>query len=120
MKSLLFLCVLLLCVSSFTNAQIRLPAIISDNMILQQQSNVTLWGWASPGERITIKPSWADKPVGLVVAPDGKWMTHIKTTSAGGPYTLTFSGKKDSIRINNILLGEVWLASGQSNMEFFI
>jgi sialate O-acetylesterase len=120
MKSQSFFCLLLLCISSLANAQIRLPAIIGDNMILQQQSNVTLWGWATPGERITITPSWAVKPVGLVVAPDGKWMTQIKTIAAGGPYTLTFSGKKDSIRVNNILLGEVWLASGQSNMEFFI
>ena len=117
-----FLCtfLLVLLIEFPLHAQIRLPAIIGDNMILQQQSDVAIWGWASPGERITIRPGWPGKPVGVVAAPDGKWITRIKTTKAGGPYTLSFTGKKDSVRINNILLGEVWLASGQSNMEFFI
>src|SRR6476620_8256520 len=100
-------------------SQIKLPAIISDNMILQQNSKAALWGWASPGEKITITSSWNKKTVSVVADASGKWMTYVATSKAGGPYTLIFGGS-NSIEVKNILLGEVWLASGQSNMEFFV
>lgn len=113
-----FLCLFLLS-ASCSFAQIKLPALISDNMILQQQASVALWGWAQPGEKIEIKNSWSSKKVSVTAGADGKWLTHINTAKAGGPYTITFTGA-NTITVNNVLLGEVWLASGQSNMEFFI
>lgn len=107
------------CVPNFVLAQIKLPAIISDNMVLQQNSKVALWGWAGPGEKITITNNWNNKTTSVRTDASGKWLTYIATTKAGGPYQLTFKAS-NTITVNNILLGEVWLASGQSNMEFFI
>jgi sialate O-acetylesterase len=98
-------------------AQIKLPAVISDNMVLQQNMKVPIWGRAEPGEKFRIKPSWpclgqtparADK--------DGKWMVKIDTPKAGGPYTLTVTGQ-NTITLKNVLIGEVWICSGQSNMQ---
>jgi sialate O-acetylesterase len=100
-------------------AQIKLPAIISDNMILQQNSKVALWGWAAPAEVVTITNNWNRKPTTVTTDASGKWQTTITTTKAGGPYKLTFKAS-NTIDVNNILFGEVWLASGQSNMEFFV
>lgn len=98
-------------------AQLKLPAVISDNMVLQQQANVTIWGWARAAEKITIKADWYDQDIETVSDVDGKWMTKVKTPFAGGPYNLLISNEQDQIKIKNILIGEVWLASGQSNME---
>jgi sialate O-acetylesterase len=118
MRFLLFMCFsALFSLSAFS--EIRLPAIISDNMILQQNKKVALWGWASPGEKITITAGWSKKNVPVVTGKDGKWLVYLSTAKAGGPYTIRFSGS-NTIEIKNVLLGEVWLASGQSNMEFFI
>jgi sialate O-acetylesterase len=102
------------------SANLRLPAIISDNMVLQQNSNIALWGWANPGEAVTIKAGWpANAGAAVTAGADGKWMAWIKTGKAGGPYTISFIAS-DTITVKNVLLGEVWLASGQSNMEFFM
>lgn len=100
-------------------AQIRLPAIISDNMILQQNAVVSLWGWASPGEKVNVSAGWSGRQVAITAGPDGKWLLNLKTTKAGGPFTIKFTAS-NSIEVKNVLLGEVWLASGQSNMEFFM
>lgn len=101
------------------SAAIRLPAIISDNMVLQQKSKVAVWGWADPGEKVTITSTWDKKTTTVTTGTDGKWLTYISTRAAGGPYTLTFTAS-NTLQVKNILLGEVWLASGQSNMEFFV
>ncbi|HYO21362.1 MAG TPA: sialate O-acetylesterase [Flavisolibacter sp.] len=100
-------------------AQIKLPAIISDNMVLQQNSKVALWGWASPGEKVTVTNSWNKKATTVTADASGKWLTYVSTAKAGGPYQLTFKAS-NTIDFGNVLLGEVWLSSGQSNMEFFI
>ncbi|MCW3093943.1 MAG: sialic acid-specific 9-O-acetylesterase [Ferruginibacter sp.] len=100
-------------------AAIRLPAIISDNMVLQQKSAIVLWGWADAGEKIIITAGWNKHPATVVANELGSWSVKLKTTGAGGPYTISFSAS-NTIVINNVLLGEVWLASGQSNMEFFM
>lgn len=100
-------------------AQIKLPALISTNMVLQQKSKVALWGWAKPGEKVEITTSWNSKSTDVTTDANGKWMTKVKTTKAGGPYTIKFKSSNE-ITVNNVLLGEVWLAGGQSNMEFFL
>jgi sialate O-acetylesterase len=108
-----------LCAAFYAHAVVKLPAIISDNMVLQQKSKVALWGWAEPGEKISITTSWNNKTTNIVADPTGKWLTYVKTSSAGGPFNIVFKGSNE-IKVDNVLLGEVWLASGQSNMEFFV
>jgi sialate O-acetylesterase len=119
MKKILLSCFFLLS-ASFTSkllAIIRLPPIVSSNMVLQQNSQATLWGWSDPSERFTIACSWKTT-VDSVIAPNsGKWKAKISTPSAGGPYTITIKGRSGTILLENILIGEVWLCSGQSNME---
>ena len=97
------------------DANVRLPHIFGDHMMLQQQSTCPIWGWASPGEKITIKGSWGSETI-TEANSDGKWDARITTKKFGGPYTITITGN-NTIVINDVLIGEVWLASGQSNME---
>lgn len=97
--------------------QIRLPNIFSDNMVLQQQSDVTLWGWSSPGEKIFITTSWNNSTDSAMATGNARWKINIKTPAAGGPYTVTFKAS-NTIVLNNVMLGEVWVCSGQSNMEW--
>jgi sialate O-acetylesterase len=92
-------------------AAIKLPAIISNNMVLQQKSKAALWGWANAGEKVAITTSWNNKTINVTADTNGKWLTYVNTTKAGGPYTITFRGT-NQIKIDNVLLGEVWLASG--------
>ena len=114
-----FIPVVFILYTTAATAGLRLPALIADNMVLQQNSTVTLWGWANPGQTVTIKPSWNTASATASTDANGKWSTTVKTGKAGGPYTLSFMAE-DTITIKNVLLGEVWLASGQSNMEFFL
>jgi sialate O-acetylesterase len=97
-------------------AEIRLPAIIGSHMVLQQNSGEKIWGWCDPGEKIKVNSSWDTASYNTIGNPDGKWMLSIKTPAAGGPYTLTISGS-NKIVLEDILIGEVWDCSGQSNME---
>lgn len=119
MKKLLLNCFILTATSFTSNlfAIIRLPPIMSSNMVLQQKSQATLWGWSDPSERFVIIASWKNT-VDSVQAPNsGKWKAKIATPSAGGPYTITIKGRTTTIVLENILIGEVWICSGQSNME---
>lgn len=107
---------LLTIVSCTTQAPLEIPAIFSDNMVLQQNSQAVIWGKGQPNSEIVVTADWGNKAT-AVVNPDSSWQTTLPTIEAGGPYTLTISGSDSVITINNVLLGEVWLASGQSNME---
>ncbi len=97
-------------------ATVRLPAMIGDGMVLQQNSQAALWGWATAGATVTIKTSWNKKTYNTRANAAGKWMMKVATPGAGGPYELSISDGKP-VFIKNILIGEVWLCSGQSNME---
>lgn len=97
-------------------AKITLPAILSDNMVLQQQSDVQLRGTATPGKQVVIQPSWSKEKIKIKADESGKWNTTLPTPSAGGPYEI-FLSDGDPLTLKNILIGEVWLCSGQSNME---
>ena len=98
--------------------QITLPAIFTDNMVLQQNSDVAVWGWGNANETLKIIGSWMPQDtVKVHVASDGRWKTTLKTTRAGGPYTIQFLGSRNRT-LNQVMLGEVWLCSGQSNMEW--
>ena len=108
---------ILFCFSSPSAAAVQLPAIIGNNMVLQQRAAIALWGWADPGEKITVRGSWQAKTATTVTGANGRWQVNLHTAKAGGPYTVTISGN-NTIELKNIMLGEVWLCSGQSNMHF--
>jgi sialate O-acetylesterase len=119
MKKLLLLACLLTIISypSKLFATIRLPPIMSNNMVLQQNSQATLWGWSDPSERFTISCSWKTAVDSVTAFNSGKWKIKIGTPAAGGPYSITIKGRTTTIILENILIGEVWICSGQSNME---
>lgn len=116
MKKLLLTASLLITFLSL-NAKVNLPSLIGDNMVLQQQTNANIWGKAQPGQNITVTPSWSDKSYTTTTDDTGRWILEIETPEASyNPYTITISDGEDTV-LNNILVGEVWLASGQSNMQ---
>jgi sialate O-acetylesterase len=100
-----------------TNAQVKLPAIVSSNMVLQRNTNVKLWGWAGANEKLTIKTSWSKSPMMVQATVEGNWMIDAKTTNSKEPQTIAIKSKTSDILLENVLFGEVWLCSGQSNME---
>jgi sialate O-acetylesterase len=100
----------------YSQAKISLPAIFSNNMVLQQKSTVPIWGWGGAEKKITLACSWNKKTYNTVAASNGSWKIMIATPTAGGPYSISISdGEKTTLE--NILIGEVWFCSGQSNME---
>jgi len=121
-KSAMRFAVMLISIMSFgiapaSSAQyVELPAIFSDNMVLQQKSNVPFWGKALPGERVTVKGSWGES-AGTTVGRDSLWKVLVKTIKAGGPYEVEIAVGDSMTVFENVMLGEVWFCSGQSNME---
>ena len=97
------------------NTEVRLPKLFGDNMVLQRDQRLPVWGWASAGERITIR--FNKQVVTLRADKEGNWKTALLPEKAGGPFQLVVKGK-NSITINNVLVGDVWVCSGQSNMEW--
>jgi sialate O-acetylesterase len=100
-------------------ADVRLPAIIGDNMVLQQDRKATIWGWAEPNEQIIVRVSWHNMRWGITAGGDGKWVFKMHPPTAGGPYEMTITGN-NAVTIKNILVGEVWVCSGQSNMQMAV
>ena len=106
-------------------AEVILPRVIGSNMVLQRDMQVPIWGWASAHEEIIITlrtEDEGDEPVfstNLVADAEGSWRTELPATSAGGPYTLKITGR-NTLELTNILFGEVWVCSGQSNMEWSV
>ncbi|HYF33495.1 MAG TPA: sialate O-acetylesterase [Chitinophagaceae bacterium] len=94
--------------------QVRLPKLISDGMVLQRNVPVKVWGWASANEAITLL--FRQRPYKTIADFSGNWMITLPPQPAGGPYNMTISGK-NSIQVNDIVIGDVWICSGQSNME---
>jgi sialate O-acetylesterase len=116
MKKLLLYSIALL-FSAALHAAIRLPALVGNNMVLQQNDSVTIWGWANPSEKITVFTGWDNKTATVTTSGDAKWALKVRTPAAGGPYEIRLKGDNEIV-LKNILIGEVWLCSGQSNMEF--
>lgn len=101
--------------SATVGADVKLPRIFSSNMVLQQGIEIPVWGWANPGERVTV--SLGKSTASVRTGRDGKWKVKLPGSSYGGPYTMTVSGR-NTIVFENVMIGEVWIASGQSNMEW--
>lgn len=98
------------------NAKVKLPSVLSDNMVLQQQSEVKLWGTAKPNIKVKISTSWDKKSYSTTSDDKGNWLQKVTTPAAGGPFAITFNDGEKTV-LSNILIGEVWFCSGQSNME---
>ena len=97
------------------NAKVDLPPIFADNMVLQQQTDAAVWGKAKPNAKVVITTTWSKAKTVVTAGNDGKWFTRVATPVAGGPYEITFNdGEK--LTLKNVLIGEVWICSGQSNM----
>ena len=108
---------ILLFLSTIAGAQVTLPPFFNCNMVLQQGIPIPVWGWASPGEKVSV--TFNNKTVTTKTGKDGKWKVSLQSMNYGGPYKMVIKGK--NLRtIENILIGEVWVCSGQSNMEFHL
>ena len=95
------------------NAQIRLPRLVRDSMVLQRDAKINIWGWAAPKEKVTIK--FNTKNYKATTGADGKWTIQLPPTKAGGPFIMEIAGT-NKITLKEILIGDVWICSGQSNM----
>lgn len=113
-KKLLFIVFIIF--SNTIWANVSLPNIFSDNMVLQRNSEIKIWGWGNPKEEIKITPSWNNQEYKVTTDSYANWQITIPTPKEGGPFSISFKGYNEVI-LKNILVGEVWLCSGQSNME---
>ena len=95
-------------------AAVRVPALVGDHMVLQRDQPLAIWGWAEPGEKITV--DFLRRTVSVVTPASGRWQVTLPAASSGGPFVMTIKGV-NTLTINDIMVGDVWLASGQSNME---
>lgn len=111
-------CLLFFCLAgaASVSARITMPKIFSDNMVLQRDKPLEIWGWANKGE--TVKVSFRGQNVKAVTDDRGQWSVILKPVHYGGPFEMKISGKENMIDYKNILIGDVWVCSGQSNMEF--
>lgn len=116
----IFISVLLVLAALVSSAQsLRLPTVLGSGMVLQQNENVNIWGWSKPSAKISVQAGWLDDEVKTKADADGKWLVQLATPAAGyQPYTITVSDGKSEIVLEDVLIGEVWLCSGQSNMAW--
>jgi len=112
----LFLALFLVLTGCQTKSNLKLPSLIGDDMLLQQKTNAKIWGKANPGSKISVSASWNSNGQ-AIAGKDGKWSAILATPQAGGPYTITISASDTTVLVKNVLIGEVWFCSGQSNME---
>lgn len=118
MKRQLFLSLLVLTAALFSNpvrADVRLPEVLDSGMVLQRETKVPVWGFADAGEKVTV--TFAGQTEIATADADGRWQVELKPLKAGGPLTMTVKGKNE-LKLDDILVGDVWLCSGQSNMEW--
>ena len=97
-------------------AEVKLPKFFSDNMVLQQQTTCHIWGWTEPGKKVIVHTPWDKKSHRATARKDGRFEVTIQTPEAGGPYDILFQDG-DHVKLSNVMIGEVWICSGQSNME---
>lgn len=102
--------------TSLLFAEVRLPNIFSDNMVLQQGIPVQIWGWANAGE--TVNVTFLNQKKSTITGKNGKWSLFLDELDYGGPFELVVNGEENTIIYSNVLVGEVWVSSGQSNMEW--
>jgi len=120
MKTFLFsiamLCSLFAYPQPAIKKQLKVSSLFADHMVLQQRDNVNFWGGSTPGQKLMVSASWG-KQASTIADANGKWKVKLATPKAGGPYQISIKTAESNININDVLIGEVWLASGQSNMD---
>ena len=116
-KSHLIACAALCLFSTSVRSEVRVPSIIGNNMVLQRNQSNPVWGWADPRETVTVTVH--DQTVKTRAGDDGSWRVSVSALPTGGPYEMTIRGK-NTLQFENILSGEVWICSGQSNMQWSI
>lgn len=107
----------LVAAAASARADVRLPAVVGSHMVLQRESEVAIWGFADAGEAVTVSATWAKEGWKTSAGADGRFKVMVKTPAAGGPFAIEIAGR-NSIRLEDVLIGEVWLCGGQSNMEW--
>ena len=115
MRTTLALATLVVCLlpAAFLSADVKLPAVFSDSMVVQRELKIPVWGWAAPGEAVTV--TLGDRKATATTDAAGKWRVNLDPLPAGGPLTLTVAGK-NTLTVKDVLVGEVWICAGQSNM----
>lgn len=108
--------IILLIATLSLQSQVRMPALFSDNMVLQRNKEIVVWGWAAPKERVEL--SFRNQKIKATASQSGEWRIILQPSSHGGPYAMKIKGSHNEVTFNNILIGDVWLSSGQSNMEW--
>jgi sialate O-acetylesterase len=98
-------------------ADLRLPAVLGDHMVVQRDATTRMWGWAGPGDAVSVSASWGGAAATRAGA-DGAWSVALETPGAGGPHTLTVTSADETLVLDDVLSGDVWVCSGQSNMEW--
>ena len=111
----LFIFLVMICSNMIVNAQTHVASFFSDGMILQQQKSINIWGIDSAGTKIHVVSSWGETSQ-ATTSTNGKWKLQLTTPTAGGPHAITIKGSS-IVTINDVLIGEVWVCSGQSNMQ---
>lgn len=111
-------CLVIVCAVAETKAAVTLPKIFTSNMVLQRDKEIRVWGWAGNGESVTV--SFNGQTVKSKADKSGNWFITLKPMIYGGPYQMKISGKKNTIDLKNVLIGDVWICSGQSNMEWIM
>jgi sialate O-acetylesterase len=114
--SRLVLALAFLMLPQLLSAKVSLNSLFADHMVVQQKSNIPVWGWADPLEKVEVKASWGAKSE-TIASADGSWSLKLKTPKAGGPFQMEITGS-NRIVLEDVLSGEVWLCAGQSNMDF--
>lgn len=111
-----FLTVISCLITTVANAELRIPSVFADHMVLQQGGPLPVWGWAEPGEQVTVAVE--GKSATAFASGDGRWRVELPALTVGGPYELTVTAGSETRTFRDVLVGEVWLCSGQSNMEW--
>jgi sialate O-acetylesterase len=111
--------ILLLVAGSTAGAAIKLPPLVGDNMILQQQTKNSIWGWTEPGQTVSVSASWGAK-ASATAGKDGKWTALLQTPAHGTGHRIAITAGGDTVDVKNVAIGEVWLCAGQSNMGWAV
>ena len=104
--------------ASLTETSLKLAGLFADRMVFQRECNAAIWGTALPGAAVTVAPSWSTTASQAIADGNGNWSTEVNTPMAGGPFHVDVTSRDDSIALNDVLVGEVWICSGQSNMQW--
>ncbi|OIP84152.1 MAG: hypothetical protein AUK44_03515 [Porphyromonadaceae bacterium CG2_30_38_12] len=120
MRSKILIISLILSFGFALQAKIKVASLLTDNMVLQRNSEVKLWGKSDPNQKLIIALGWNKEKLNVIANDKGEWLVKVKTADAGGPYAIQISSGAEKVLLQNVLLGEVWLCSGQSNMQITI